>query len=62
MKTIEVNTGRPYNIYIEHGIIKNAGKYHRHHRNIHTRNHIFPSVNCLEYDHYLHCKVSKSPK
>lgn len=29
MKTIEVNTGRPYNIYIEHGIIKNAGKYVR---------------------------------
>ena len=29
MKTIEVKTGRPYNIYIEHGIIKNAGKFVR---------------------------------
>ena len=29
MKTIEVKTGRPYNIYIEHGIIKSAGSYVR---------------------------------
>ena len=29
MKTIEVRTGRPYNIFIEHGIINNAGKYVR---------------------------------
>ncbi|MBR2176668.1 MAG: 3-dehydroquinate synthase [Clostridia bacterium] len=29
MKTIEVKTGRSYNIYIEHGIIAEAGKYVR---------------------------------
>lgn len=29
MKTIEVRTGRSYNIYIEHGIISEAGKYVR---------------------------------
>ena len=29
MKTIEVKTGRPYNIYIEHGLLSNAGKYVR---------------------------------
>lgn len=29
MKTIEVKTGRSYNIYIEHGIIADAGKYVR---------------------------------
>ena len=27
MKTVEVNTDRSYNIYIERGIIKSAGKY-----------------------------------
>lgn len=29
MKTIEVKTGRPYNIYIEHGLLSDAGKYVR---------------------------------
>lgn len=29
MKIIDVKTGRPYKIYIEHGIIKDAGKYVR---------------------------------
>lgn len=29
MKTIEVKTGRSYNIYIEHGLISNAGEYVR---------------------------------
>ncbi len=29
MKTIELKTGRPYNIFIEHGIIKDTGKYVR---------------------------------
>ena len=29
MKKVEVKTGRPYNIYIEHGIISDAGKYVR---------------------------------
>ena len=29
MKTVEVKTGRPYNILIEHGIIDHAGDYIR---------------------------------
>ena len=29
MKTVEVKTGRPYNILIEHGIIDHAGEYIR---------------------------------
>ena len=29
MKTLDVNTGIPYKIYIEHGILNDAGKYIR---------------------------------
>ena len=29
MKTLDVNTGAPYKIYIEHGILDEAGKYVR---------------------------------
>ena len=36
MRTIHVNTGRPYDIFIERGIIDNCGEYvknfHRHKR------------------------------